>query len=243
MLPCEHYLEDIHLHSYQGSSYNPLFKDCALHQSVLMAGCVLHFLHSGSIPVKTWTQPLHHHQTGTTGLKNYNAGMGWMQERQDSSQRSFKREHNVHKPGPLWLPVVWAGLIAHVIWPRHFTGKVCQSSKLQLSLLCEDVDAFKPCALQVSPLCITLLVVYGRTGFICEPSLIADGSTVTGVVYFGFWGEALPCFHLHTTSIYPNVLLIPAPPHPTALKLLHNNCKFYSAQIRLFPLTQKQTDC
>lgn len=50
MLPCEKYLEDIHLHGYQGSPYNSLFKDCALHQSVLMAGCVLL---SGSIPVKT----------------------------------------------------------------------------------------------------------------------------------------------------------------------------------------------
>lgn len=90
--------------------------------------------------------------------------------------------------------------------------KLCQSSKLQLSLLCEDVEAFKPCALQVSHLCITVLMVYGRTGLICEPSLIADGSTVKGVVDFGFWGEALSCFHLHTTSVYPNVLLISPPP-------------------------------
>lgn len=86
--------------------------------------------------------------------------------------------------------------------------KLCQSSKLQLSSLCEDVDAFKPCALQVSHLCITLLVVNGRTGLIHELSLIADDSTVKGVVDFGFWGEVLPCFHLHTASIYPSVLLI-----------------------------------
>lgn len=89
--------------------------------------------------------------------------------------------------------------------------KLCQSSKLQLGLLCQDVDAFKPCALQVSHLCITLLMVYERTGFTREPSLIADGSTVKGVVDFGFWGEALTCFHLHTASIYPNVLLISPP--------------------------------
>lgn len=125
-----------------------------------------------------------------------------------------------------------------------YQKKLRQSSKLQQSLHYVDVDAFKPCALQLSYLCIALLMVRMRTEVTHEPSLIADGNIVTGVkvLFSAFWGEALPCFHLHTTSIHPNALHIPLL-HSASLKLLHNNCKFYSAQIRLFPLTQKQTDC
>lgn len=67
-----------------------------------------------------------------------------------------------------------------------YRKKLRQSSKLQHSLHCKDADAFKPCALQVSRLCITLLTVYVRTGVTREPSLIADGNVVTGVIDFVF---------------------------------------------------------
>lgn len=73
MLPCEQYLEGIHLYCYQGSPYNPLSKDYALHQLVLMAGWVLL---SESIPDLKTASILHHRQTGTTGLKIYNTGIG-----------------------------------------------------------------------------------------------------------------------------------------------------------------------
>lgn len=70
--------------------------------------------------------------------------------------------------------------------------KLRHSSKLQRSLHCEEVDAFKPRALPVSCLCITQLMVYVRTGVTHEPLLTADGNAVTGVVdfVFGFLGRS-----------------------------------------------------
>lgn len=122
--------------------------------------------------------------------------------------------------------------------------QLCQSSTLQCfarSLSCEDADAFKPCASQVSRLCIAPLLVYVRTGVTRELSLIADGHTVWEwwVLFSAFWGKSLlscllsPSHHINSSP----------PLHPALLKSLHNNCKFYNAQISLFPLTQKQTDC
>lgn len=70
MLPCEQYLKDNNLHCYQESLHHPLFKDCALHQSVLMAGWVLLSKNLDTASI------LHHCQTGTTGLKIWNSGMG-----------------------------------------------------------------------------------------------------------------------------------------------------------------------
>lgn len=87
---------------------------------------------------------------------------------------------------------------------------LCQTSKLQHNLHCKDTDAFKPHALQVPYLCITLLMVYARTGVTYEPSLTADGNAVVGVVdfVFGFLGRSFallsPSHHINSTQHYPD---------------------------------------
>lgn len=70
---------------------------------------------------------LHHCQTGNHWTENLyywdglNAGETGL-----TTEIFYKRTKCAQTwPRMLWLPVVWAGLIVHVIWPRHFTGKSC----------------------------------------------------------------------------------------------------------------------
>lgn len=135
-------------------------------------------------------------------------------------------------------------MIIHVTWLRHFPGKSCVRAANCSTACIVRMLMLLSHVLYRSRLCITLLMVYVRTGVIHEPSLIADGNIVMGVVdfVFSFLGRSFallsPSHCINSSQCSPD-----PPLHSTSLKLLHNNCKFYSTRIRLFPLTQKQTDC
>lgn len=79
MLPCEQYLDGIHLHCYWGSLYNDTVSSHIQGLCLTPAGangwvgaalCV-----NPSTDVNT-ASLLHHRQTGITGLEIYNAVMG-----------------------------------------------------------------------------------------------------------------------------------------------------------------------
>jgi len=94
-----------------------------------------------------------------------------------------------------------------------YRKKLHQSSKLQHSFRCEDVDAFELCVYM--SLCIMLLTVYARTGVTHELVLIADGNAVTGVVDFvsNFLGRSSallsPSRYINSSQCSPDPLSPP----------------------------------
>lgn len=157
MLPCEQYLDKIHLYSYRGSLYN-----CAA-TSHIQGLCLPLAGANGWVGAALWVNPstdlntaslLHHCQTGIADWKFII--LWWPQCRRDGT----------HHGDLFWKNAMCTNLVRDPLTPsclsrfdntcnlaQTLSGKkLCQSSKLQHSLHWEGANVFKPCALQVSSL-------------------------------------------------------------------------------------------